>query len=87
MPLPGPDEHRTDEGYHSNGGQDELTPPEDDSTSEDSDSENNYVLDFSVKGTSTKVLVEEKKEELEVSSFEEPLEANRAGFGPEQPST
>lgn len=59
------DEHRTDEGYHSNGGQDELTPPED--SSEDSDSENNYVLDFSVKGTSTKVLVEQKKEELEVS--------------------
>lgn len=64
--LSNPDEHRTDEGYHSNGGQDELTPP-DDSTSEDSDSENNYVLDFSVKGTSTKVLVEQKKEELEVN--------------------
>ena len=68
--LSNSDEHRTDEGYHSNGGQDELTPPEDDSTSsEDSDSENNYVLDFSVKGTSTKVLVSEQKkeEELEVS--------------------
>lgn len=63
--LSNPDEHRTDEGYHSNGGQDELTPPED--SSEDSDSENNYVLDFSVKGTSSKVLVEQKKEELEVS--------------------
>ena len=36
----------TDDGYHSNGGPDELTPPED---SSDSDSDNNYVLDFSVK--------------------------------------
>lgn len=66
------DAHRTDEGYHSNGGQDEvdseLTPPED--SSEDSDSENNYVLDFSVKGTSSKVLVEQKKEEQEVCVFD-----------------
>ncbi|KAK3926785.1 B lymphocyte-induced maturation protein 1-like protein, partial [Frankliniella fusca] len=38
---------RSDEGYHSNGYHDEvLTPPED---SSDSDSENNYVLDFSKK--------------------------------------
>ncbi|KAJ1528620.1 hypothetical protein ONE63_007019 [Megalurothrips usitatus] len=38
---------RSDEGYHSNGYHDEaLTPPED---SSDSDSENNYVLDFSNK--------------------------------------
>lgn len=38
---------RSDEGYHSNGGQDDVfTPPED---SSDSDSDNNYVLDFSVK--------------------------------------
>ena len=38
---------RSDEGYHSNGGQDDaFTPPED---SSDSDSDNNYVLDFSVK--------------------------------------
>lgn len=37
----------TDDGYHSNGGPDEsLTPPED---SSDSDSDNNYVLDFSCK--------------------------------------
>lgn len=40
---------RSDEGYHSNGCHDELTPPED---SSDSDSENNYVLDFSVKSGS-----------------------------------
>ncbi|KAK4337205.1 hypothetical protein RND71_043304 [Anisodus tanguticus] len=59
--LSNPDEHRNDEGYHSNGGQDELTPPED---SSDSDSENNYVLDFSIKGTSSKVLVEQKQEQL-----------------------
>jgi len=38
---------RSDEGYHSNGYHDEvLTPPED---SSDSDSDNNYVLDFSKK--------------------------------------
>ena len=36
----------TDDGYHSTGGPDELTPPED---SSDSDSDNNFVLDFSVK--------------------------------------
>lgn len=37
----------TDDGYHSTGGPDEsLTPPED---SSDSDSDNNAVLDFSVK--------------------------------------
>ncbi|XP_008194425.1 PR domain zinc finger protein 1 isoform X1 [Tribolium castaneum] len=36
---------RSDEGYHSNGYHDDaFTPPED---SSDSDSENNYVLDFS----------------------------------------
>ncbi|RWS17893.1 PR domain zinc finger protein 1-like protein [Dinothrombium tinctorium] len=41
------DTTRSDEGYHSNGGQDDaFTPPED---SSDSDSDNNYVLDFSVK--------------------------------------
>lgn len=35
---------RSDEGYHSNGYHDDaFTPPED---SSDSDSENNYVLDF-----------------------------------------
>lgn len=34
---------RSDEGYHSNGYHDEFTPPED---SSDSDSDNNYVLDF-----------------------------------------
>jgi len=39
--------NRIDEGYHSNGGpEDAFTPPED---SSDSDSDNNYVLDFSVK--------------------------------------
>lgn len=38
---------RSDEGYHSNGYHDDVfTPPED---SSDSDSENNYVLDFSKK--------------------------------------
>ncbi|XP_053209623.1 PR domain zinc finger protein 1-like isoform X2 [Panonychus citri] len=38
---------RSDEGYHSNCGPDDAsTPPED---SSDSDSDNNYVLDFSVK--------------------------------------
>ncbi|XP_022248335.1 PR domain zinc finger protein 2-like, partial [Limulus polyphemus] len=38
---------RSDEGYQSNGGHDDVfTPPEDTS---DSDSDNNYVLDFSVK--------------------------------------
>ncbi|CAG2053228.1 unnamed protein product [Timema podura] len=38
---------RSDEGYHSNGYHDDgFTPPED---SSDSDSENNYVLDFSKK--------------------------------------
>lgn len=38
---------RSDEGYHSTGCQDDtFTPPEE---SSDSDSENNYVLDFSVK--------------------------------------
>ncbi|XP_025017323.1 uncharacterized protein LOC107365380 [Tetranychus urticae] len=38
---------RSDEGYHSNGCPDDAsTPPED---SSDSDSDNNYVLDFSVK--------------------------------------
>ncbi|CAH0556950.1 unnamed protein product [Brassicogethes aeneus] len=41
---------RSDEGYHSNGYHDDaFTPPED---SSDSDSENNYVLDFSKKPTS-----------------------------------
>lgn len=40
---------RSDEGYHSNGYHDDaFTPPED---SSDSDSENNYVLDFSKKPT------------------------------------
>ncbi|XP_074603244.1 uncharacterized protein LOC141856730 [Brevipalpus obovatus] len=40
---------RLDEGYHSNGCQDDAsTPPED----SDSDSDNNYVLDFSVKDRS-----------------------------------
>ena len=35
---------RSDEGYHSNGYHDDgFTPPED---SSDSDSDNNYVLDF-----------------------------------------
>lgn len=42
---------RSDEGYHSNGYHDEiLTPPEE---SSESDSENNYVLDFSNKNTRT----------------------------------
>ncbi|XP_049821907.1 PR domain zinc finger protein 1 isoform X2 [Aethina tumida] len=41
---------RSDEGYHSNGYHDDaFTPPED---SSDSDSENNYVLDFSKKPSS-----------------------------------
>lgn len=40
---------RSDEGYHSNGCHDDAsTPPED----SDSDSDNNYVLDFSVKDRS-----------------------------------
>jgi hypothetical protein len=53
QPKDGPYEHqltptdgsvRSDEGYHSNGYHDDaFTPPED---SSDSDSENNYVLDF-----------------------------------------
>lgn len=42
---------RSDEGYHSNGYHDEiLTPPEE---SSESDSENNYVLDFSKNSKST----------------------------------
>ncbi|XP_015591866.1 uncharacterized threonine-rich GPI-anchored glycoprotein PJ4664.02 isoform X2 [Cephus cinctus] len=47
---------RSDEGYHSNGYHDEiLTPPEE---SSESDSENNYVLDFSknAKTSSNEVL-------------------------------
>ncbi|XP_015518943.1 PR domain zinc finger protein 1 [Neodiprion lecontei] len=47
---------RSDEGYHSNGYHDEiLTPPEE---SSESDSENNYVLDFSknAKGPSSEIL-------------------------------
>lgn len=54
---------RSDEGYHSNGCHDELTPPED---SSDSDSENNYVLDFSVKSGSGR-LQDKEKERFEVS--------------------
>ncbi|XP_069688931.1 PR domain zinc finger protein 1 isoform X2 [Periplaneta americana] len=49
---------RSDEGYHSNGYHDDgFTPPED---SSDSDSDNNYVLDFSKKPTEreTTVVVE-----------------------------
>ncbi|XP_021933981.1 PR domain zinc finger protein 1 isoform X2 [Zootermopsis nevadensis] len=49
---------RSDEGYHSNGYHDDgFTPPED---SSDSDSDNNYVLDFSKKPTEreTAVVVE-----------------------------
>ncbi|GLG95454.1 PR domain zinc finger protein 1 [Gryllus bimaculatus] len=42
---------RSDEGYHSNGYHDEFTPPED---SSDSDSDNNYVLDFSIKPPRTR---------------------------------
>ncbi|KAF5288937.1 hypothetical protein FQA39_LY03816 [Lamprigera yunnana] len=46
---------RSDEGYHSNGYHDDaFTPPED---SSDSDSENNYVLDFSKKTTATEAAV------------------------------
>ncbi|GJQ82489.1 putative metal ion binding protein [Trypoxylus dichotomus] len=45
---------RSDEGYHSNGYHDDaFTPPED---SSDSDSENNYVLDFSKKPKETAVI-------------------------------
>ena len=45
---------RSDEGYHSNGYHDDaFTPPED---SSDSDSENNYVLDFSKKPGETHVI-------------------------------
>ncbi|XP_071052678.1 PR domain zinc finger protein 1 isoform X2 [Onthophagus taurus] len=45
---------RSDEGYHSNGYHDDaFTPPED---SSDSDSENNYVLDFSQKPKETAVI-------------------------------
>ncbi|XP_063976093.1 probable serine/threonine-protein kinase DDB_G0282963 isoform X2 [Diachasmimorpha longicaudata] len=47
---------RSDEGYHSNGYHDEiLTPPEE---SSESDSENNYVLDFS-KNTRTSIATTE----------------------------
>ncbi|XP_017783205.1 PREDICTED: PR domain zinc finger protein 1-like [Nicrophorus vespilloides] len=46
---------RSDEGYHSNGYHDDaFTPPED---SSDSDSENNYVLDFSTKPSSKETAV------------------------------
>ncbi|KAK9888796.1 hypothetical protein WA026_001019 [Henosepilachna vigintioctopunctata] len=46
---------RSDEGYHSNGYHDDaFTPPED---SSDSDSENNYVLDFSKKPNSKETAV------------------------------
>lgn len=46
---------RSDEGYHSNGYHDDVfTPPED---SSDSDSENNYVLDFSKKPNSKETAV------------------------------
>lgn len=46
---------RSDEGYHSNGYHDDaFTPPED---SSDSDSENNYVLDFSKKPNSKETTV------------------------------
>ncbi|XP_060517294.1 PR domain zinc finger protein 1 isoform X2 [Cylas formicarius] len=46
---------RSDEGYHSNGYHDDVfTPPED---SSDSDSENNYVLDFSKKPNSKETTV------------------------------
>lgn len=58
---------RSDEGYHSNGCHDELTPPED---SSDSDSENNYVLDFSVRsGSASGRLLEKEKERIEVIIF------------------
>ncbi|RWS31652.1 PR domain zinc finger protein 1-like protein, partial [Leptotrombidium deliense] len=60
------DTTRSDEGYHSNGGQDDaLTPPED---SSDSDSDNNYVLDFSCK--SKRGEKERNKSSLEVDSNE-----------------
>ncbi|KAJ8978809.1 hypothetical protein NQ317_009515, partial [Molorchus minor] len=46
---------RSDEGYHSNGYHDDVfTPPED---SSDSDSESNYVLDFSKKPNSKETAV------------------------------
>ncbi|XP_068903712.1 PR domain zinc finger protein 1 isoform X1 [Tenebrio molitor] len=64
QPKDGPYEHqltptdgsvRSDEGYHSNGYHDDaFTPPED---SSDSDSENNYVLDFSKKPNSKETAV------------------------------
>lgn len=47
QPTPTDGSVRSDEGYHSTGCQDDaFTPPEE---SSDSDSDNNYVLDFSVK--------------------------------------
>lgn len=54
----------TDDGYHSNGGPDEsLTPPED---SSDSDSDNNYVLDFSCKKEKR---VEKERNKVEQVTF------------------
>ncbi|XP_023223820.1 PR domain zinc finger protein 1-like isoform X2 [Centruroides sculpturatus] len=52
---------KSDEGYHSNGCQEDiLTPPED---SSDSDMDNNYVLDFSVKNKPKEPEKEEPPEE------------------------
>ncbi|CAM1295780.1 PRDM1 (predicted) [Pycnogonum litorale] len=77
---------RSDEGYHSNGYHDDaFTPPED---SSDSESESNYVLDFSVKKQQdSKLPAYEDSTGFTVKSNSPERKNNQDGDEEEDPST